>query len=403
MNHDRKAAMAEATALTRAGRLAEATALIRRTLSGSAPPPDVAPDVVRGEIVIDHPTPRRLRPPTPVPVRACRGPARGAAGGPRGLLPERLGPTVGRGDQAAAASRACLWAPRPARRQPRPSPCRSARARGRDHRTRAPQRGRGPAVPPPRPRGRHRAATAPRDAARRHADGGGLRDGHADPGAGGGARLPRRLPRADDLGELPAVLELVPARRPAPRRGSPRSSSGSSARSPPPTRSTATGCTSRASRRGRRWPPCWAPCTRTCSPRSGCTPGCRTAAPTTSRPPSPRCGAGQRRARSRRPVPVITFHGDADQTVAVDNAARVVEQFSAGALRGDTLVERGPTRPATRVVVRRGGAVSPSSGPCTDRATRGPAARRAAPTPTRAAPTRSAEMVRFFAEHPRRG
>ena len=56
-----------------------------------------------------------------------------------------------------------------------------------------------------------------------------------------------------------------------------------------------------------------------------------------------------------RSVPVIAFHGDADPTVAADNAARVVEQFSGGQVRGDTLVERGPGRPATRVVVRRDG------------------------------------------------
>ena len=61
--------------------------------------------------------------------------------------------------------------------------------------------------------------------------------------------------------------------------------------SPPPTRSTATACTSRASRRARRWPPCWAPRTRTCSPRSACTPVCRTAVPTTPARRPPRCAA----------------------------------------------------------------------------------------------------------------
>src|SRR3954447_24036415 len=62
MNHDRMAAMAEATALTRAGRLAEATELIRRTLSGTAPASDEVPDVVPGEIVIDDPAQRRPGP-----------------------------------------------------------------------------------------------------------------------------------------------------------------------------------------------------------------------------------------------------------------------------------------------------------------------------------------------------
>ena len=97
-------------------------------------------------------------------------------------------------------------------------------------------------------------------------------------------------------------------------------------------------------------------------------------------------------ARTRpldRPVPVIAFHGDADPTVAVDNAARVVEQFTAGPVRGDTLVERGPGRPATRVVVRRDGADWwASCGPCTVAGTRGPAGSRAAPSPTRPDRTR---------------
>ena len=53
MNREHLAAMAEATALTRAGRLAEATALIQRTLAG-----DGAVRVVPGEIVIDE---ERLR------------------------------------------------------------------------------------------------------------------------------------------------------------------------------------------------------------------------------------------------------------------------------------------------------------------------------------------------------
>jgi poly(hydroxyalkanoate) depolymerase family esterase len=103
-----------------------------------------------------------------------------------------------------------------------------------------------------------------------------------------------------------------------------------------------------------------------------------------------------------RPVPVIAFHGDADPTVAVDNAARVVEQFTAGPVRGDTLVERGPGRPATRVVVRRDGDVvgelwtvhgcghawsgGVAGGSYTDSA----------------GPDASAEMLRFFADHPRR-
>ena len=103
-----------------------------------------------------------------------------------------------------------------------------------------------------------------------------------------------------------------------------------------------------------------------------------------------------------RTVPVIAFHGDADPTVAVDNGARVVEQFTGGAVRGDTLVERGPGRPATRVVVRRGdegtGELWTVHG--SGHAWSGGVAGGSYTDP--AGPDASAEMLRFFAEHPRR-
>ena len=56
MHREHLDAMREATALTRAGRLAEATALIQRTLGGAPAPAPVR--VVPGEIVIDE---ERLR------------------------------------------------------------------------------------------------------------------------------------------------------------------------------------------------------------------------------------------------------------------------------------------------------------------------------------------------------
>lgn len=107
-------------------------------------------------------------------------------------------------------------------------------------------------------------------------------------------------------------------------------------------------------------------------------------------------------APPRRPVPVITFHGDADPTVAVDNATRVVEQFTGGPVRGDTVVERGPGRPATRTLVRRNGV------PVAERWTvhgaghawSGGTAGGSYTDP--AGPDASAAMVRFFTEH-RRG
>jgi poly(hydroxyalkanoate) depolymerase family esterase len=103
-----------------------------------------------------------------------------------------------------------------------------------------------------------------------------------------------------------------------------------------------------------------------------------------------------------RPVPVIAFHGDADPTVAVDNAARVVEQFGGGPVRGDTLVERGPGRPATRVVVRRDGAAVGELWTVhgSGHAWSGGVAGGSYTDP--AGPDASAEMLRFFADHPRR-
>ena len=75
MNREQLAAMAEATALTRAGRLAEATALIQRTLAGEGPvrvvPGEIVVDegpvrVVPGEIVVDE---ERLRDDGPTDAR----------------------------------------------------------------------------------------------------------------------------------------------------------------------------------------------------------------------------------------------------------------------------------------------------------------------------------------------
>jgi poly(hydroxyalkanoate) depolymerase family esterase len=105
--------------------------------------------------------------------------------------------------------------------------------------------------------------------------------------------------------------------------------------------------------------------------------------------------------RLARPVPVIAFHGDADTTVAPDNATRVVEQFTGGPATGDTLVERGPGRPATRTVVRRDEAVVGERWTVhgSGHAWSGGAAGGSYTDP--AGPDASAEMIRFFAEHPR--
>jgi poly(hydroxyalkanoate) depolymerase family esterase len=104
----------------------------------------------------------------------------------------------------------------------------------------------------------------------------------------------------------------------------------------------------------------------------------------------------------RRPVPVIVFHGDDDPTVAAGNATLVVEQFTAGPARGDTVVERGPGRPATRTVVRRSGVVVAEQWTVhgSGHAWSGGVAGASYTDP--AGPDASAEMLRFFAEHPRR-
>src|SRR5918995_2121115 len=65
VDRDHLDAMAEATALTRAGRLAEATALIQRTLAADHPV-----RVVQGEIVVDE---ERLRDDHPPAVDAPDG------------------------------------------------------------------------------------------------------------------------------------------------------------------------------------------------------------------------------------------------------------------------------------------------------------------------------------------
>ena len=104
-----------------------------------------------------------------------------------------------------------------------------------------------------------------------------------------------------------------------------------------------------------------------------------------------------------RPVPVIAFHGDADPTVDAANATRVVEQFSGGRATGTAVTERGPGRTAGRTVVRRDGAVVAEQWTVhgSGHAWSGGATGGSYTDP--AGPDASAEMVRFFAEHPRRG
>ena len=226
VNREHLTAMAEATALTRAGRLAEATALIQRTLAGDGPP-----RVVPGTIVVDEERlhdhgPPEPRPPDPARMRRVRDAAAGfaiccASGSPG--PPTAYGATCRRPPSSRAAGdhgglgdlRDLLGAPQS---QASPGPGRRFR-RSRARRCSASTgRGRRPAVHPLRPDHRHGPASADRDAARRHADRRRLRRRHADERARRGARGARRLPRAGHVRQRDAVLELVRARRPAPRR-----------------------------------------------------------------------------------------------------------------------------------------------------------------------------------------
>jgi poly(hydroxyalkanoate) depolymerase family esterase len=104
-----------------------------------------------------------------------------------------------------------------------------------------------------------------------------------------------------------------------------------------------------------------------------------------------------------RSVPVIAFHGDADMTVASANATRVVEQFSGGRATGTATTEHGSGRTAGRTVVRRDGSVIAEQWTVhgSGHAWSGGAAGGSYTDP--AGPDASAEMLRFFAEHPRRG
>ena len=312
MDRDRMAAMFEATALTRAGRLAEATELIRRTVSGPAP----APDVVRGEIVVDDAVPPR------------RAPDGGRADAGRAARGWRAARTA-----ACAACWASTSAERSAARRPG---CRPALA---------PDLGGLPGL-----LGRQGAITVPgllgeqgvagllgdqdtialpagpplagETTARVHHGAAGARPYllHV-PASGTGPRplvvllhggtqsaadiatATRIRELAEDHGFLVACPEQVTSANPMRywnwfRPGDQRRGAGepailagivddvAAAHEVDRDRVYVAGFSA-----ARRWPPCWAPRTRTCSPRSGCTPVCRTAVPTTPARRPPRCAA----------------------------------------------------------------------------------------------------------------
>ena len=454
MDRDHMAAMIEATALTRAGRLAEATELIRRTLAGSAP----APDVVRGEIVIDtaaeprpsrtaaeprpaDPTAERRRPPDdggavpdePAPGTRCVG------GGLRGLLREQLGRTV----RGAATH---LRAPVAPDLDGLPG---LLAGRGSDGGVLGDQ---GVIALP------GGSALAGETTAHVHRGAAGARPYllHV-PATGTGPRplvvllhggtqsaadvatATRIRELAEEHGFLVACPEQVTSANPTRhwnwfQPGDQRRGAGepailvgivdevAAAHEVDRDRVYVAGFSAGAAMAavlGAAYPDVFV----AVGVHSGLPHGCAHdvgsafAAMRGTAPAAP----------LTRPVPVITFHGDADPTVAVDNATRVVEQFTGGALSeraseqsntarprsvdraqrgsalsGDTLVERGPGRPATRTVVRRDGVVVAErwivhgSGHAWSGGTAGGS------YTDPAGPDASAEMVRFFAEHPRR-
>src|SRR4051794_15433287 len=377
MNHDRMAAMVEAAALTRAGRLAEATELIRRTLSGTAP----APDVVRGEIVIDDPAQRRPGPTVRDGATRARPP----------VAPD-LDPDQPAGDHADDhADDQAIALPRgPALAGETTAHVHRGAAGARPYLLHVPAAGTGP-----RPLlvmlhgGTQTAAdvataTRIRELAEEH---GFLVAFPEQTTAANSVRYWNWFQPDDQrrgAGE-PAILvgivdEVAAAHEVDRDRVHVAGFSAGAAM---------------AAVLGAVYPDVFA----AVGVHSGLPYGC--AHDVASAFAAMRNGAAA--TPLRRPVPVITFQGDADQTVAVDNAARVVAQFSAGAPRGDTLVERGPTRPATRTVVRRGGVVVAEQWTVhgSGHAWSGGAPGGSYTDP--GGPDASAEMVRFFAEHPRRG
>ena len=379
MNHDRMAAMIEATALTRAGRLAEATELIRRTLSGTAAASDEVPDVVRGEIVIDDPAQRRPGPTVLEGATRARPP----------VAPD----LDGHPDQPAgnpADDHAIALPPGPALPGETTAHVHHGAAGARPYLLHVPAASTGP-----RPLlvmlhgGTQTAAdfataTRIRELAEEH----GFLVAFPEQTTSANSMRYWNWFQPDDqrrgAGEpaiLVGIVDEVAAVHEVDRE-----------------RVYVAGFSAGAAMAavlGAVYPDVFA----AVGVHSGLPYGC--AHDVASAFAAMRNGAAA--APLRCPVPVITFHGDADQTVAVDNAARVVEQFSAGAPRGDTLVERGPTRPATRTVVRRGGVVVAEqwtvhgSGHAWSGGT--PGGSYADP----GGPDASAEMVRFFAEHSRRG
>jgi poly(hydroxyalkanoate) depolymerase family esterase len=395
VNREQLTAMAEATALTRAGRLAEATALIQRTLAGGEAPVRVVP----GEIVIDE---GRLRDNGPPDARQPTSPdPRPADGGLRGVLRERLDRAVD-GVRTRLASSVPTYLPGsavptvPGASVP-PVPDLSGATLHRTYRSAAGARPYTLYVPTTGT-GRRPLVVMLHGGTQTAAD---------------FAAATRMSELAEEHGVLVAYPEQVTSANPMRywnwfepgdqgRGGEPAIITGiveEIAREHDVDRDRVfvagfSAGAAMAAVLGAAYADVFA----AVGVHSGLPHGC-------AHDVASGFAAMRGAARARpldHPVPVIAFHGNAEPTVVVDNGARVVEQFTAGPVRGDTLVERGPGRPATRVVVRRGDDVAGELWTVhgSGHAWSGGVAGGSYTDP--AGPDASAEMLRFFADHPRR-
>jgi poly(hydroxyalkanoate) depolymerase family esterase len=400
VNREQLTAMAEATALTRAGRLAEATALIQRTLAGGD-----APQVVPGEIVVDEERPPEAPPPNRCGSGGLRGLLRDGLNKARTHLPPDVlahlpGGTATSADLPGLGSlRDLLGSPGMpgGLAQAPPMPDLPGKTLDRAYRGAAGARPYTLYVPTtgtgPRPlvvmlhggtqtAADFAAATRMSELAEEH----GLLVAYpeqvtsANPMRYWNWFEPGDQGRGGEPGILAGIVEEIAREHDVDR-----------------TRVFVAGFSAGAAMAavlGAAYPDVFA----AVGVHSGLPHGC-------AQDVASAFAAMRGAARVRpldRPVPVIAFHGDADPTVVVDNGTRIVEQFTAGPVRGDTLVERGPGRPATRVVVRRDGAVAGELWTVhgSGHAWSGGVVGGSYTDP--AGPDASAEMLRFFADHPRR-
>ena len=198
----------EATRLTRAGQLVEATALLQRMLQGGSAPRPTSRSAAR---LRSRGSSRR--PSTPRPTSSRRGKSRPTCAGP--LRSGTQTPLTARRHEGVLRAR-------PARSDRARSAVHIGyRARGHKvHRRHLQQRGGKPDLQAVHPKPLSGTTASPgRHASRLHPVAGRFRRRHPDELPGGRAELLRRLSRAAERSQPVEVLELVSHGRPAPRRG----------------------------------------------------------------------------------------------------------------------------------------------------------------------------------------